>query len=89
MRDAIDTKSRDEGRTFSRLPEFTAEQKEKLKGSADFLAINHYTSRLIIPYFMDEGMKDWTSDDDLFTDGKDPSWERAKSNWLYSVPQGM
>lgn len=89
MRDAIDSKSAAEGRRFSRLPEFTDEQKNKLKGSADFLAINHYTSRLIIPYFMDENMKDWTSDDDLFTDGHDPSWERAASTWLYSVPQGM
>jgi hypothetical protein len=71
------------------LPEFTTEERQKLIGSADFLAINHYTSRLIIPYEMDENMKDWTSDDDLFTDGHDSSWEQGASDWLYSVPQGM
>lgn len=89
MREPIDRKSQEEGRRFSRLPEFTPDQKAKLIGAADFLAINYYTSRLVIPYAMDENMKDWTSDDDLFSDGKDPSWEVALSDWLFDVPQGM
>lgn len=89
LRDAIDSKSEAEGRLFSRLPKFTAEEQARLIGSADFLAVNHYTSRLVIPFFMDEQKKDWKSDDDQYSDGQDPSWERAYSNWLFSVPQGM
>ena len=33
-------------RVGSRLPRFTREQREVLKGSADFLGLNHYTTHL-------------------------------------------
>ena len=29
------------------LPEFTAEQRASLKGSTDYFALNHYTSRFV------------------------------------------
>ncbi len=33
-------------RCGNRLPRFTAEQREMLKGSADFFGLNHYSSHL-------------------------------------------
>ncbi|XP_048005336.1 myrosinase 1-like [Leguminivora glycinivorella] len=40
-------KSRIEGYTRSKLPAFTAEEIKLLKGTYDFFAINHYTSRTV------------------------------------------
>ncbi|XP_068124189.1 beta-klotho [Hyperolius riggenbachi] len=36
------------GMSRSFLPNFTEEEKKQLRGSADFLAINHFTTRLVI-----------------------------------------
>lgn len=49
MIDIVDKNSLDEGRPWSRLPKFSDESKQKLNGSADFFALNYYTSRLIEP----------------------------------------
>ncbi|VDN22624.1 unnamed protein product [Cylicostephanus goldi] len=42
MRETADKKSKDEGRTTSRLPYFTDYERQMLIGSADFLGINYY-----------------------------------------------
>lgn len=88
MIDRIKGKSEAEGRPWSRLPSFTAEQKTRLKGSADFIALNYYTSRLAQRRTWDTDEISWWADSDL--DGPvDPEWKRAKSLWLYSVPSGL
>ncbi|BDA49688.1 beta-glucosidase 6 [Coccomyxa sp. Obi] len=66
------------------LPEFTAEQRASLKGSADYFALNHYTSRYV-------------SHDDASPTGAATHTERngkaigkqADSEWLVSVPWGF
>ena len=87
MRDAIDQKSKDQGRAFSRLPKFTAEEVQMLKGSADFLALNYYSSGYVIP------INFWNIDPlhhDSETAGfSDPDWKVARSSWLFQVPQGL
>jgi beta-glucosidase len=88
LREAIDTKSKNEGRRWSRLPEFTPQQRSSLINSADFLAINYYTSRLVIPYKDNAGTEDWTSDSDIF-ETVDIRWEQGLSDWLFSVPRGI
>ncbi|XP_071981627.1 beta-klotho [Engystomops pustulosus] len=47
MRQYITTKNH-KGMTTSYLPNFTEEEKELVKGTADFLALNHFTTRLVI-----------------------------------------
>lgn len=79
-----------EGRDRSRLPVLSEYWIETIRGSADFLGLNYYTSRLV-----EEVQK---SEDDnhpsYYKDTKlnfivNPEWKQSKSDWLYSVPSGI
>jgi beta-glucosidase/6-phospho-beta-glucosidase/beta-galactosidase len=72
----------------SRLPQMSDEMKDSLIGSADFLAINYYTSRLATPLVNTPPVTDWYSDNgaELLVDD---SWKQGKSEWLYVVPEGL
>ena len=88
MIDQIGRKSIEEGRLRSRLPAMTDEEKNYIRGTADFLAINYYTSRLVQPRgdsFIPPG---WRADTDLIL-SVDPSWKKGKSDFMYSVPKGL
>ncbi|KAG5671234.1 hypothetical protein PVAND_001443 [Polypedilum vanderplanki] len=85
MREAIDQKSENEGRRWSRLPHFTTAQIESLHGAADFLALNYYTSSLIQPY-SHLGWNIADSDSEIHS-FHDDSWKRSASSWLVSVPE--
>lgn len=91
MIDIIGNKSIREGRPWSRLPTFTEDTKKDLIGSADFLALNYYTSRLLLPKgsASTEPSIDSVSDDTGVNVYINSTWARAKSMWLYSVPEGM
>ena len=43
----IDKLSEEEGHSVSRLPEFTAEEKEMIKGTCDFYSLQMYSTRLV------------------------------------------
>ncbi|NXG74824.1 KLOTB protein, partial [Baryphthengus martii] len=47
MREYIGFKNR-KGLSFSSLPSFTSEEKQLIKGAADFYALNHFTTRFVI-----------------------------------------
>lgn len=78
-----------EGRRLSRLPIFTNEWIEKIRGSADFLGLNYYTSRYVeipkIPmgkspsYERDFNIKEMVKTD----------WKPSASESFCSVPQGF
>jgi beta-glucosidase/6-phospho-beta-glucosidase/beta-galactosidase len=87
MIDEIGNKSLNEGRAWSRLPKFTGKEREQLIGSADFLGLNYYTSRLIAPK---KSFLEISSENDAGVDYfTDDTWTRGKSAWLYSVPKGL
>ena len=89
MIDMIGKKSKAEGRHRSRLPVMTPAVRDYIKGSADFLALNYYTSSLVTN--KEEDPSDpisWASDSNTNVH-RDPLWKRAKSEWLFSVPQGL
>jgi lactase-phlorizin hydrolase len=69
----IGEKSAQQGFNQSRLPEFTAEQKLLVQGSADFLGINHYTSLLTVNQPSNINDVSYESDQDLYS-YYDPSW---------------
>lgn len=46
MIDQIEKNSEKQGFSKSRLPKFTPEEINRLKGTVDYIAINHYTSRI-------------------------------------------
>uniref|UniRef100_A0A7N0VF79 Beta-glucosidase n=1 Tax=Kalanchoe fedtschenkoi TaxID=63787 RepID=A0A7N0VF79_KALFE len=75
-----------------RLPKFTGEEAEMVKGTFDFIGINHYTTF----YTYDTGnqtgplsyMNDWHAGFAYEKNGV-PVGKRANSVWLYKVPWGV
>ncbi len=50
----IDEKSRLQGFSNSRLPEFSPEEILEIRNSSDFLGINHYTAEIVSPKPVDK-----------------------------------
>ncbi|XP_055550374.1 myrosinase 1-like [Wyeomyia smithii] len=80
-----------ENRTMSRLPEMSDEIKQFIRGSADFLGYNYYSSRLVELDKRDynESSPPSVEKDTGVLYSVDRSWKRAKSSWLYVVPKGL
>lgn len=80
-----------EGRRKSRLPVFSAEEIASLRGSADFMGLNYYTSAKA----SDGGDQHiWTGHPSRDRDQNtrwhgDASWPVAESPWLRSVAEGL
>ncbi|KAG9462486.1 hypothetical protein GDO78_014058, partial [Eleutherodactylus coqui] len=70
------------------LPTFTEEEKTYINGTADFLGISHYTSRLVNA---SESQNCVAQYDNIggFTPHVDPSWPATSSPWIYVVPWGL
>ncbi|KAG0460239.1 hypothetical protein HPP92_023367 [Vanilla planifolia] len=82
-------------RVQNRLPKFSAADAALVKGSLDFVGINHYTtyytkvnSTNLIGVLFNDALADSGSISLPFKNFK-PIGERAASLWLYSVPGGM
>jgi beta-glucosidase/6-phospho-beta-glucosidase/beta-galactosidase len=90
IRDRVDQNSADQGFAWSRLPKFSDEEVEYIRGTSDFLGLNYYTSSIVIPANDDN---DWPKPskwhDTYIYSWQDPSWPRAKSAWLASIPNGL
>lgn len=85
----IANNSLQEGRLRSRLPTFSSEWIEKIRGSADFLGLNYYTSRLIEVPLAPEGPNPSIERDKMYKRVLKPEWTPSASDWLYSVPEGV
>ncbi len=76
----------------SRLPTFTAEQKQLLKGSTDFFGLNHYTSRYYFapaaPLPKDGWINDQNTRDSIYDKNGKVIGPATESDWLYIVPWG-
>lgn len=57
-------------------------------GKVDFVGVNYYTSILAAPATKINYEPGFQNDMEIEL-SVDPSWPRAKSNWLYSVPDGL
>lgn len=78
-----------EGRSWSRLPTFSDRWVKMLRGSADFLGLNYYSSRVVEIAPEPQGRSpSFTRDMNLKMTVK-PEWKQSASDWLYSVPQGL
>ncbi|KAL4705454.1 hypothetical protein ACJJTC_007026 [Scirpophaga incertulas] len=88
----IAKKSKEEGYESSRLPDFTHEEVELIRGTYDFLGINHYTSRLVRRRRPGE-----TLDETLLKSSKEldfvldinPQWKNTSSEWFKEFPAGI
>lgn len=91
MIDEIQQRSEIEGRNFSRLPKLEGNLKEFVKGTADFLGLNYYTSRLLSIEKRELNPKEepaWYKDSKGIISA-DSRWKQSHSEWLYSVPDGL
>eukprot|EP00249_Psilotum_nudum_P019963 c27498_g2_i1 orf=485-2083(+) len=82
-------------RIGNRLPRFSSEEINLLRNSLDFIGINHYTTRYIIPapiHPENRPLSGWMEDIGtvrLFeVDGK-PIGDKGASHWMYIVPWGL
>lgn len=89
MIDQIANNSKIEGRLRSRLPKFTEYWIKQIRGSADFLGLNYYTSRFIEVPLEPAGPNPSINRDRMYTRLIKSKWIRGASEWLYSVPKGL
>lgn len=87
LRNQIDKKKAECGKEVARLPVFTGAEKERIRGTADFLGLNHHTSRLVsdsrgscIPG--PDSVGDFQTHIDL-------NWPTTASSNIQSVPWGL
>lgn len=79
-----------EGRDWSRLPVLSDDWIATIRGSADFLGLNYYTSRNVelVKETVESNRPSFYGDTKLRYIIK-PEWKQSKSHWLYSVPSGI
>ncbi|XP_023935446.2 myrosinase 1-like [Bicyclus anynana] len=83
-------KSAEQGYPSSRLPAFTEEEREYVRGASDFFGVNHYTANLISA---NEYKGNWPvpsmyADVDVGT-YVPPEWVPAASSWLKLAPNSI
>jgi lactase-phlorizin hydrolase len=84
----VDRKSAEEGLPTSRLPTFDADWTYLIKGSYDFLGLNHYTTELAAHGTIEGEPIGWKSDQNVvFSYHED--WPESASAWLKVVPWGF
>ncbi|KAK9885203.1 hypothetical protein WA026_010708 [Henosepilachna vigintioctopunctata] len=88
MIERIDEISQKEGFQKSRLPKFTEGQIEMIRGSFDFIGVNHYTTALA-------SISNNFNEPSFYFDGgvnrtEDSNWVKSStSTWLNKVPWGL
>ncbi|KAF5307525.1 hypothetical protein FQR65_LT06880 [Abscondita terminalis] len=88
MKTLVNDRSNKEGFAKSRLPTFTQEEIQLLKGSTDFLAINHYTTYLAYHQNSEIG-EPCSNKDNGAMYLQDSSWPSSNMNEFKSVPWGI
>lgn len=90
VRQVVDENSLAEGRPWSRLPKFSPEEVEYCRGASDFIGLNYYTSRMVLPATHDDEFETPSFEKDIHNwSWTKPEWPKALSDWLYSVPEGL
>ncbi|XP_037969035.2 myrosinase 1 [Plutella xylostella] len=90
VRARINTISLLQGFPRSRLPYFTAQEIEDLRGSSDFFGLNHYTTFLMTPSRMEKGWRVPSSDHDTGVRlSQNPAWPKPGAEWFSVYPPGF
>ncbi|XP_023935498.2 myrosinase 1-like [Bicyclus anynana] len=72
----------------SRFPVLSPEEIQLLKGSADFMGVNHYTTFLVKPSEKQYPVPSFEDDVNVTLTYR-PEWKQAQSKWLRSAPYGI
>ncbi|KAJ8983484.1 hypothetical protein NQ317_014943 [Molorchus minor] len=87
--DRIGNRSQLEGFAQSRLPVFTQEEIDYIKGTYDYLALNHYTTTMVNGTSEEEIGTPSCSADRSVLEWNNPEWTKNGSSWIYVVPWGL
>ncbi|CAH0404983.1 unnamed protein product [Chilo suppressalis] len=85
MKEKVAVKSAAQGYYRSRLIEFTPEELDMVRGSADFFGLNHYTSSIV--YRSNVTLAN--NEDSDVSSYQPSSWPTSASSWLKQVPWGF
>lgn len=78
-----------EGYRRSRLPAFSEREVEFVRGTQDFMGLNHYTTRLVSDNeYPDDAATSHAKDVGVRFE-YDPSWKNSSASWLKVVPWGF
>uniref|UniRef100_UPI00398F6299 lactase/phlorizin hydrolase-like n=1 Tax=Pristiophorus japonicus TaxID=55135 RepID=UPI00398F6299 len=87
MKARVREKSLAQGLAKSRLPEFTESEKQRIKGTYDFMGFNHYTTVLAFNANLGNTIPLYDADRGTGTT-VDRSWLSSGSFWLKVTPRG-
>lgn len=82
MKERIKKRSEEQGYTKSRLPEFTADEIEYIKGTYDFLGLNHYTTYSVKANAETNFVEPSFEHDRGVEVFQEASWPSSASSWL-------
>lgn len=85
----INVNSIREGRARSRLPPLSKHWIDKIRGSADFMGFNYYTSRMVENGVLSNELSPSFARDSYLILSANPEWEQSIAPWLYLVPDGL
>ena len=88
MVDLFKSKSIDEN-MWSRLPTLSKQDIDNLQGSADFLGVNYYTSRLVSPKSSEDDFSPFFDNDINVKFFQNELWNKGSTSWMYVVPEGL
>ncbi|XP_069838750.1 lactase/phlorizin hydrolase-like [Dendropsophus ebraccatus] len=88
MKSRVKERSLAQGLTKSRLPEFTEEEKKRIKGTYDYFGFNHYTTVLASPVNFRQSVQSYDADRGVGT-MSDRTWLGSGSIWLKVTPFGF
>uniref|UniRef100_A0A914XJU5 Beta-glucosidase n=1 Tax=Plectus sambesii TaxID=2011161 RepID=A0A914XJU5_9BILA len=93
MREHMAELSKQEGRATSRLPKFTQQEIQSLKGSADFFGLNYYMAHMVKSQKWSESTPNSCQRlrDGGYVEFFDPHWEQigGKQSWIRNTPWGL
>ncbi|KAM3966826.1 myrosinase 1-like [Aphomia sociella] len=90
LAERVAQKSAEQGYPWSRMPEFTEEEKAYVRGAYDFFGVNHYTGYLVsaTEYKNDNVVPSLYDDADVGTYAP-PEWPVSASSWLRLAPNSI
>ncbi|KAI5644439.1 glycosyl hydrolase family 1 domain-containing protein [Phthorimaea operculella] len=90
VRQRVDENSFKQNFTRSRLPYFTREEVNLLRGSSDFFGLNHYTTFLMEPSDMEPEWKVPSLEHDTGVRiTQNPNWPKPGADWFTVYPPGF
>ncbi|XP_030855549.1 lactase-phlorizin hydrolase [Strongylocentrotus purpuratus] len=88
MKWQVGNKSQEQGLAESRLPVFTEEEKQYIKGTGDFFGLNSYTTTVCRHRIEPAGDPNYEGDQDVYRYQPD-NWPTSGSDWLRPAPWGL